>query len=95
MTKRKQYARLELRSERAITIKGDPMKKETTREQPVKKAKTVELKLLIPYAILTLLATFSAGVVTGWYINIEQENQVKQQAQMLVKELATSKDQAQ
>jgi hypothetical protein len=46
------------------------------RPQELSKAKTVQVKLLIPYAIITIMLVSTAGLITGWTLRSEMNAKV-------------------
>jgi hypothetical protein len=56
-----------------------------------KQARTVEIKLLVPYAIIVAVTIALAGLITGWMIRSDFDSNVRSQVTAQYKEL-TSKD---
>lgn len=64
------------------------MKTNTLRKEP----RTVEVKLLVPYAIIAVMAVAIAGLVTGWMLKTNDMNRVQAEAHNMVTSLAESKE---
>lgn len=64
-----------------------------TTENTVKftNSKTVEVKLLVPYVLITIVVCAFMGVVTGWNLREEMSGKVKAEAASIVGSM--SKDQ--
>lgn len=58
-------------------------KKEQTTEV-IKTAKTVEIKLLVPWAIITIMLIAVAGLITGWTLRSNDYGRVKAEAAHMV-----------
>jgi Tfp pilus assembly protein FimT len=56
-----------------------------------KEPRTVQVKLLVPYAIIVIMAVLAAGVISGWFMRSEQLGQVQREAAELVSQLKTEK----
>jgi hypothetical protein len=56
-----------------------------------KQPKTIEIKLLIPYALIAMLTVAGAAFIAGWHMNQSHINEVKQQAVELVSDLKVKK----
>lgn len=58
----------------------------------MKKSKVIELKLLIPYSIIAVLAFSLAGLVTGWNLREDMNSKVISEASLITDKLSkTSK----
>lgn len=57
-------------------------KKDTT--PTTKQPKTIEVKLLVPYALLTLIVAAAIGFGYGWAMRSDQESVVKAQVNELL-----------
>lgn len=56
-----------------------------TREQEVKLPKTIQVKVLVPWAIVAFMVTVITSLIFGWFIHVNQSNQVKAEAATIVK----------
>lgn len=63
------------------------MVKKTTTKQP----KTVEVKMLIPYGLIVALAIAGAAYIAGWHSHQGYNQEVKNEAQTLVREIKADK----
>lgn len=63
------------------------MKTNETREQDIT-PKTVQVKLLIPWAIVGFLITAAAFTILGWMTHINQQSQVTAEASSIVSTLS-------
>lgn len=55
----------------------------------VKKApKTIEVKVLVPYAIIAFMVTAVAFTIVGWAITMNQQNYIKSEAANMVTSLS-------
>jgi hypothetical protein len=69
------------------------MSKET--KTTIKQPKSVEVKLLVPYAIIVVMAVAFAGLVTGWTLRSNQVTEVKSQVTAEVETILSLKDKSQ
>lgn len=85
--------RVQLIRGKSVTVpgKGYRRKKDIYMSKETKTAKTVEVKLLIPYAIIALMIIATTGVITGWFMRSEQMGQVQREASELVSHLKETK----
>jgi hypothetical protein len=62
------------------------MSKTSTNKTP----KTVEIKLLIPYAIIAILIVAIAGLITGWFVHNNYTQSMQQEYNNGVASVKTS-----
>ena len=67
--------------------------KETTK--PTNQPETVEVKLLVPYAIIAALVIGFAGLAGGWTMRSNQVNEVKAQVTAEVETILSLKEKSQ
>ena len=60
-------------------------------EKVAKQPKTIEIKVLTPWAIIVLIAAISAGFMAGFHYNQQIEHDVANRAQVLAETLKTQK----
>lgn len=58
-----------------------------------KQPRTVEVKVLVPYAIILVMLVALAGVITGWNVRGDQETKTKAAAAEMVTSLTPKKEQ--
>lgn len=58
------------------------------KEPTLKQPKTVQVKLLVPYAIIAIMVIGFMGVVGGWTLRSETENATRAEATKLVESLS-------
>lgn len=63
-----------------------PKTEKTTTKTP----KTVQVKLLVPYAIILVMIVALAGLVTGWTLRSDYYSDVKAEVSSQVSELSKS-----
>lgn len=54
----------------------------------MKKSKVIELKLLVPYALIAVLAFSFAGVVTGWNLREDMNGKVASEVSIYTDQLS-------
>lgn len=66
--------------------------KNASRPATLKQPRTVEVKTMIPWVLILLIAVFTLGSVTGWTARTEQINQVQVEVsrQLTLAEKATA-----
>lgn len=66
-------------------------KKEQTRTQVPKQPKTVQVKLLVPYMIILVMAVSLASLVTGWMLRSAHYSEIKAEVATQVAEVTKVK----